>query len=506
MSDTTPPLFAFDNAFARDLPEAGVAWQPVPAPDPRWLWFNRALAQELGLDADALAGDAGLAVFAGRVLPEGAQPVAQAYAGHQFGGFSPVLGDGRALLLGEVIDRSGRRRDIAFKGSGRTPFSRGGDGKAAIGPVLREALIGEAMHAMGIATTRALAAVTTGETIQREHPLPGAMLTRVAASHLRVGTLQYFAARRDTPALRRVAEHVIARHDPALIGREDRFLALLDAVSQRQARLVARWMAVGFVHGVMNTDNMSLSGETIDYGPCAFLEAFDPQTVFSSIDTQGRYAFGNQPGVAHWNLARLAEALLPLINPEPERAVTQATEVLDRFGPCFDRHWLAEHRAKLGLARPGETAGAAVGDDTTDRALINDYLQGLHQHGVDFTLGFRRLADLLRGQPLALQGLWGEGVAALNTWVARWRQRLQAQGVADGKTAQRMDAVNPLYIPRNHLVENALQAATENGDLRAFHELLSTVTRPYDERPEDAHAALPATREQSQGYRTFCGT
>ncbi len=498
MAETTHALFAFDNSYTRDLPGAGLAWQPVPAPEPRWLWFNHALALELGLDAGALAGDAGLAVFAGQAVPEGAQPVAQAYAGHQFGGFSPQLGDGRALLLGEVIDRHGQRRDIAFKGSGRTPFSRGGDGKAAIGPVLREVLIGEAMQALGIPTTRALAAVGTGEQIYRERPLPGAVLTRVAASHLRVGSLQFFAARRDTHNMRRVAEYAIARHDPDLVGKEDRFLQLLDAVVQRQARLVAQWMGTGFIHGVMNTDNMTLSGETIDYGPCAFMEAFDPQTVFSSIDTHGRYAFGNQPSMAHWNLARLAEALLPLIDPNPDQAVLQATRVLDGFESHFNAHWLAVHRAKLGLE--------AATDDEADRTLVNDYLQGLHRHGVDFTLGFRRLADALRGEPLALQLLWGEGVIELNAWITRWRERLQAQGQPEAEVAQRMDAVNPLYIPRNHLVENALDAATEDGDLRAFEKLLAIVTRPFDERPEDARAALPGTREQTQGYRTFCGT
>lgn len=500
MSDTpaATPAFAFDNSYARELDGAYAPWPPATVPAPHWLWFNRALADELGLDSAALAGDAGLAVFAGNAVPEGAQPIAQAYAGHQFGGFSPQLGDGRALLLGEVIDRAGRRRDIAFKGSGRTPFSRGGDGKAAVGPVLREVLIGEAMHALGIPTTRALAAVATGETIYRERPLPGAVLTRVAASHLRVGTLQYFAARRNTHILRRVAEHAIARHDPELVGREDRFLALLGAVAERQAQLVARWMGVGFIHGVMNTDNMTLSGETIDYGPCAFMEAFDPQTVFSSIDTHGRYAFANQPSIAHWNLARLAEALLPLIDPNPDRAVTLATEVLDRFEPCFSAHWLAVHRAKLGLDDSG--------DDEGDRALANDYLQGLHRHGVDFTLGWRRLSAVLRGEPLALQGLWGEGVAELDAWLQRWRARLAAQGQPDAVVAQRLDAVNPLYIPRNHLVENALQAASEDGDLRAFEKLLAIVTRPFDERAQDARAALPGTPEQTRGYRTFCGT
>ncbi|MFM6986074.1 MAG: protein adenylyltransferase SelO [Hydrogenophaga sp.] len=498
-TSTASPAFAFDNLGVRDLVGAYVPWQPAPAPAPRWLWFNRALADAMGLDSGALAGDAGLAVFSGNVVPEGAQPIAQAYAGHQFGGFSPQLGDGRALLLGEVIDRAGRRCDIGFKGSGRTPFARGGDGKAAVGPVLREVLIGEAMHALGIPTTRALAAVATGETIYRERPLPGAVLTRVAASHLRVGTLQYGAARRDIALLRRTAEHAIARHDPHLAGREDRFLALLEAVCERQALLVARWLGVGFIHGVMNTDNMTLSGETIDYGPCAFMEAFDPQTVFSSIDTQGRYAFAHQPGMAHWNLARLAEALLPLIDPQPDRAVQLVTAVLDRFDALFSAQWLAVHRAKLGL---DDRADA----DDADRALVNDYLQGLHRHGVDFTLGWRRLGDLLRGQPAALRALWGDGGAELDAWLPRWHSRLADQGLPDAQVAQRLDAANPLCIPRNHLVENALADASEHGDLRAFETLLAVVTRPFAERPEGDRMTLPGTPEQTRHYRTFCGT
>jgi uncharacterized protein YdiU (UPF0061 family) len=313
-----------------------------------------------------------------------------------------------------------------------------------------------------------------------------------------VGTLQFFAARRDTQNLRRVAEYAIARHDPALTGRDDRCLQLLAAVVQRQAQLVARWLGTGFIHGVMNTDNMTLSGETIDYGPCAFMEAFDPMAVFSSIDTQGRYAFANQPGIAQWNLARLAEALLPLIDTDADQAVRLATQVLDGFEAQFDAQWLAVHRAKLGLADTGQPEA--------DRALVNDDLQGLHRHGVDFTLGWRCLSDVLRGQPLALQLLWGEGVAELNAWTQRWRERLQTQGEPDAAVAQRMDTVNPLYIPRNHLVENALDAATEQGDLRPFEQLLSIITRPFDERAEDARAALPGTPEQTRGYRTFCGT
>ena len=498
-SACNPPLFIFDNTYARELDGMSVAWQPAPSPAPGWLRLNRALAEELGLDANALDTGAGLAVFAGNAVPDGAQPVAQAYAGHQFGGFSPQLGDGRALLLGEVIDRQGQRRDIAFKGSGRTPFSRGGDGKAAIGPVLREYLISEAMQALGIPTTRTLAAVSTGETIYRERPLPGAILTRVAASHVRVGTFQFFAARRDTARVRRLADYVIARHDPDLAGQDGRYLALLERVAERQASLVARWMGVGFIHGVMNTDNMTISGETIDYGPCAFMEAYDPATVFSSIDHQGRYAFGNQPGIAQWNLARLAETLLPLIDEDSDRAVTLATEALDRFPDQFDGHWLAVHRSKLGL-KP------LAGTDEQDRALINDYLELLHTHQVDFTLGFRRLSAVLRGQPQALQSLFGDGLPGLSAWLDRWQARLQAQGATAIDIPAQMDRTNPVYIPRNHLVENALDAATESRDLRLFDRLLSVITRPWDERPEDAMCALPGTPEQTQGFRTFCGT
>ena len=493
------PLFSFDNRYATELEGMSVAWQPSPAPAPRWLRFNRALAEELGLDADALASDQGLAVFAGQQVPEGAQPVAQAYAGHQFGGFSPQLGDGRALLLGEILDPKGQRRDIAFKGSGRTPFSRGGDGKAGVGPVLREYLVSEAMHALGIPTTRTLAAVATGETIHRERPLPGAVLTRVASSHIRVGTFQFFAAQRDTDRVRQLADHAISRHDPSLSGRDDRHVAFYEAVVRRQAALVAQWMSVGFIHGVMNTDNMTVSGETIDYGPCAFMETYDPETVFSSIDTHGRYAFGNQPGIAQWNLARLAETLLPLFHADEERSVALATQALDGFAAHFSRHWLGLHRAKLGLTDE-------VADEETDRTLVNELLQLMHDHRVDFSLGVRRLSSVLRGTPDGWTDLWNGEHAATSHWLTRWRARLAAQGEALPVVADRMDTCNPLYLPRNHLVENALDAAVESGDLRPFEQLLAIVTDPYREREKDARAALPATPEQTAGYRTFCGT
>ncbi|MFP8779122.1 protein adenylyltransferase SelO [Hydrogenophaga sp. RWCD_12] len=495
------PLFPFDNRYAQ-LDGLSVPWQPAKVPAPRWLRFNHALAEDLGLNTSALDSDEGLVVLAGNQVPDGAQPVAQAYAGHQFGGFSPQLGDGRALLLGEIIDPQGQRRDIAFKGSGRTPFSRGGDGKAAVGPVLREYLISEAMHALGIPTTRTLAAIATGETISRERALPGAILTRVAASHIRVGTFQFFAARRDTERLRVLADHAIGRHDPDLLKMAEpgeRYLAFLDAVAARQAKLIALWMSVGFIHGVMNTDNMTVSGETIDYGPCAFLEAYDPETVFSSIDSHGRYAFGNQPGIAQWNLTRLAEALLPLIDDDSDLAVIKATQVIERFPDRFSQHWLNLHRAKLGLRADGA-------DDEADRTLANDLLQLMHEHRIDFTLGFRRLSAVLRGQPDDLRTLWGDDTAALGAWLGRWQARVPASGEAATELADRMDATNPVYIPRNHLVENALDSATDAGDLKPFERLLSIVSDPYTERSADALAALPGTPEQTRGYRTFCGT
>ncbi|MBL8307630.1 MAG: YdiU family protein [Rubrivivax sp.] len=498
MPAPSPLRFTFDNSYVRDLPGAFVRWQPATVPAPRLLFLNEALADELGLDAATLAGPEGAALFAGNTLPEGAEPIAQAYAGHQFGGFSPQLGDGRALLLGEVLDRAGRRRDIAFKGSGRTPFSRGGDGKAAVGPMLREVLIGEAMHALGIPTTRALAVAGTGEAVQREAAFPGAVLTRVAASHLRVGTFQYFAARGDLATLRALAAYAIARHDPALAGTPDAPLALLRAVAQRQATLVAQWMNVGFIHGVMNTDNMTISGETIDYGPCAFMEGYDPATVFSSIDHGGRYAYGNQPHIARWNLARLAEALLPLMaseddEPAVQRAVAQVTEVIDEFPALYAQALLQGQRAKLGLRT------AQDGDAT----LAEDWLALLQAQGVDFTLAWRRLADAAAGDANPLRALFAEG-AALNPWLARWAARCAAEG--DPGRAARLRAVNPWVIPRNHRVEEALAAASEHDDLAPLQRLLAALRSPFDESPSSLRFAEPAPPQLTAGYQTFCGT
>ena len=491
---------AFDNSYARELPGAYVAWKPAPAPAPELLFLNRDLAEELGLEAAALEGAAGAALFCGNALPEGAEPLAQAYAGHQFGGFSPQLGDGRALLLGEVIDRHGRRRDLAFKGSGRTPFSRGGDGKAAVGPMLREVLIGEGMHALGIPTTRALAVVGTGEPVLRDETLPGAVLTRVAASHLRVGTLQYFAARGDVDGLRRLADYAIARHDPHLAGTPERYPALLRAVAERQARLVAQWMNVGFIHGVMNTDNMTLSGETIDYGPCAFIEAYDPATVFSSIDHGGRYAYGNQAPVARWNLARLAEALLPLMADAGDeaavrQAVAQVMPVIDDFPALYAQALLQGQREKLGLQRT----------EDGDAALAGDFLSLLQQHGVDFTLAWRRLADAAAGDANPLRALFTEA-AAVNPWLQRWQARIALEGGDGAQRAARMRRVNPWIIPRNQRVEEALAAASSQRDLKPFSDLLAALRRPYDEDPALARYAQPAPAQVTTGYRTFCGT
>lgn len=509
----------FDNSYARDLEGAYVAWTPQAWPRPALVRLNGALADELGLSPAALATVEGVAMLAGNVVPLGAQPLAQAYAGHQFGGLSPQLGDGRALLLGEVIDRHGQRRDIALKGSGRTPFSRGGDGRAALGPVLREYLIGEAMHAMGIPTTRALAAVTTGDTVQRERRLPGAVLTRVAASHIRVGTFQFFAIRHDAASLRRLADYTIARHYPQLAGDAGRYLELLRAVSRRQARLVARWMGIGFIHGVMNTDNMTVSGETIDYGPCAFMEGYDPATVFSSIDTGGRYAYGNQPGIAQWNLARFAECLLPLIDDDADRAVECATVVIREFAPLYESAWREVLRAKLGLGSAGGDApadgrGAAAGGSSAedggampeDDALADELLALLARDRVDFTLGFRELSAVLRGDGERWLGRFGGARADAQGWLSRWQARIGSAGRGPDDVASAMDRVNPLYIPRNHQVEAALAAATDHDDLAPFERLLAVVADPYAERASDAAYTQPAPAEQTACYQTFCGT
>jgi len=494
-------MFRFDNTYAR-LPErffARVA--PTPVRAPRLIAFNRALAAELGARDDSLAqsDDASLAeIFSGNRIADGAEPIALAYAGHQFGSFVPQLGDGRAILLGEVVDVHGARRDVQLKGAGRTPFSRGGDGRAALGPVLREYLVSEAMAALGVPTTRALAAVTTGEPVAREEVLPGAIVTRVAASHLRIGTFQFFAARADRDAVSALASYALARHYPDARGGNDA-LALLERVIDAQARLVARWLGVGFIHGVMNTDNTSIAGETIDYGPCAFLDEYDPEKTFSSIDRFGRYAFMNQPRIALWNLTRLAEALLPLFAEDESERVRLAQERLARFAGAFEAAYTAVMRRKLGLAeRDDEREG--------DRALVADLLERMANDRVDYTLFFRRLCDSAESEAAdARAAALFANEGAFRSWAELWRERLAHEDVAPSARAAAMRRHNPMFVPRNHRVEEVIAAAVERADLAPFEVLLDVVTRPYDERPELARFAEPPN-EDERVHATFCGT
>jgi serine/tyrosine/threonine adenylyltransferase len=475
------------DRFARELPELAVPWRAEDAPDPRLLVLNERLAADLGLDPAWLRTGEGVRLLVGTAVPDGATPVAQGYAGHQFGGYVPRLGDGRALLLGELTDAAGDLRDLHLKGSGRTPFARGGDGLAAVGPMLREYVVSEAMHALGIPTTRSLAVVATGRTVRRETLLPGAVLARVASSHLRVGSFQYARAMDDAELLRRLADHAIRRHHPRAADAEQPYLALFESVVAAQAELVARWMLVGFVHGVMNTDNMTISGETIDYGPCAFLDVYDPATVYSSIDSGGRYAFGNQPLAAEWNLARLAEALLPLLSDDPDEAVSLAVEALHGFRPRYNSAWSAGMRAKLGLP-----AGL---DDALTTALADELLTLLQEGRVDHTTFFRALGTAARGDVDPARNLFLD-LAGFDGWHERWR--------ALGPDADAMDGVNPVYIPRNHLVEEALSAAAD-GDLEPLERLLDAVSAPFDQRPGFERYAAPAP-DDFGAYRTFCGT
>jgi uncharacterized protein YdiU (UPF0061 family) len=491
------PIFPFDNTYAR-LPDrfhARVA--PTPVRAPRIVEINRSLAVLLSADADRLDSPEGAEVLAGNAVPEGAEPIALAYAGHQFGAFVPQLGDGRAILFGEVVARDGQRRDVQLKGSGRTPFSRGGDGRAALGPVLREYVVSEAMAAMGIPTTRSLAAVTTGEPVMREEVLPGAVLTRVASSHLRVGTFQYFAARRDKDALALLTSYALGRHYPDAAGADDLALALIGRVASVQAELVAAWLGVGFVHGVMNTDNCSISGETIDYGPCAFLDEFDPMKKFSSIDRKGRYAFGNQPRIAQWNLARLAEALLPLVAEDQEQAVRLATEAVERFGPAFEAAYGRVLRRKLGLAT--ERAG--------DVSLADDLLERLAASAVDFTVFFRRLCACA-ADPAAdaeAAALFADP-GAFHDWALAWRKRLgeESATATPEERASGMRKANPAFIPRNHRVEQAIAAAV-HGEHAPFERLVRVLARPFDDQPADAELAEPPAPHE-RVLATFCGT
>jgi len=486
----------FDNSYARLPGSFHVHVAPTSVSAPQLIKLNRELAGELGLDPDALATPEGVEILAGKRTPEGADPIATVYAGHQFGNFVPQLGDGRAILLGEVVDLAGARRDIQLKGSGPTPFSRRGDGRAALGPVLREYLVSEAMAALGIPTTRALAAVSTGEWVRRETALPGAVLTRVASSHIRIGTFQFFAARRDFESLRHLADYAIARHYPEASAATGPYLALLEGVIDRQANLVARWMLVGFIHGVMNTDNMSIAGETIDYGPCAFMDAYDPATVFSSIDERGRYAYANQPGIAQWNLARFAECLLPLLASDQEVAMELANEALGAFADKFNISYLAGLRRKLGLMTPRDG----------DLALAQDLLARMAASRADFTLTFRRLCEAASKPEggAEVRSLF-EDPASYDEWGSRWRNRLALENEDHFARSAAMRAVNPAFIPRNHRVEAVIEAAMERQNFAPMEELSSVLSRPYADQPAFAAYADPPPPEQGI-YRTFCGT
>jgi uncharacterized protein YdiU (UPF0061 family) len=483
--------FNFDNLYASLPPRFYARLEPTPVAAPRLIRLNTVLAEQLGLDPAQLGSPEGVAILAGNGVPTGSAPMALAYAGHQFGNFVPQLGDGRALLLGQVAGC-----DIQLKGSGPTPFSRRGDGRAALGPVLREYLVSEAMAALGVPTTRALAAVTTGETVQRETRLPGAVLTRVAASHIRVGSFQYFAAKGDTEGVRLLADHAITRHYPDAAAALNPYRALLDGVVARQAALVAQWLLIGFVHGVMNTDNCSVAGETIDYGPCAFLDHYDPAAVFSSIDQNGRYAYANQPRIAHWNLARLAETLLPLLDDDEERALDSARQSLGAFGGLFEAAYFSGLRRKIGL----------ITEQEGDNALAQDLLKCMAENAADFTLTFRLLCDSAAepAADLAVRALFTDP-AAYDTWAARWRTRLGRESAQPASYRTAMQAVNPAFIPRNHLVEAMIEAAVERQDFAPFENMLQVLSQPYRDQPDFREYAVPPAPEQLV-LQTFCGT
>lgn len=488
--------FPFQNTYAA-LPDGFFARvAPTPVASPRLVKLNRPLAMKLGLDPDKLASAEGVEILAGKRVPAGAEPIAMAYAGHQFGHFVPQLGDGRAILLGEVIDADGIRRDIQLKGSGPTPFSRRGDGRAALGPVLREYIVSEAMAALGIPTTRSLAAVMSGESVIRETALPGAVLTRVAASHIRVGTFQFFAARGDTAGVRQLADHVIARHYPEAAAAEHPYHALLEGVIARQANLVARWLLVGFIHGVMNTDNTSISGETIDYGPCAFIDHYNPAAVFSSIDEQGRYAYANQPRIALWNLTRLAECLLPLFSDDKDKAIEQAQRILSTFIAKFSAAYQSGLRQKIGLFT----------EQADDAALLQGLLDVMAENRADFTLTFRRLSEAAEDTSFddSVRELFVDPLA-YDRWATRWRQRISIEPQTPAERSANMLMINPAFIPRNHRIEAVIEAAVSRDDFAPLEELLTVLSKPYDDRPEFSEYARPPEPDE-RVLRTFCGT
>ena len=497
--DHKPPFTgpAFDNSYARLPGSFHARIEPTPVDRPSLIRLNRELAEALGLDAEALASPEGVEMMAGNRPAAGAEPVAMAYAGHQFANWVPQLGDGRALLLGEVIDRNGRRRDIQLKGSGPTPFSRGGDGRSSIGPVVREYIASEAMHALGIPTTRALAAIATGEHVERNQPEPGGILVRVADSHIRIGTFEYFARNGRPDSVRTLADYVIERHYPELADSEHAHLDFFSAVIERTAYLVAEWMRVGFIHGVMNTDNTSVVGETIDFGPFGWMDEFHPATVYSSIDRHGRYAFNQQPGIAHWNLARLGECLLPLFDAKGEAALEKANEVLKTFEERFERHFHRVLRSKLGLG----------GDRDGDIELAEDLLARMTDQRADMTLTFRRLGGLDASDGSGdgpVRELFDDPTS-FDTWLVKWRERLGAETRSDGERRQAMRRTNPAFVLRNHLAQQAVDAAIDHLDFEPMHRLTEILARPYDDQPGNEHYAHPPHPEQ-RVLKTFCGT
>ncbi len=494
---TPVPTLPFDNSYSELPAQFYTAQIPTPVSEPGLVRINREVAQLLDIDPEWLESKAGIEILAGNQLPQGANPIAQVYAGHQFGGWNPQLGDGRAVLLGELVGRDGLRYDLALKGSGPTAYSRGGDGRAPLGPVLREYIVSEAMAALNIPTTRALAAVSSGDTVMREQALPGGVLTRVAQSHIRFGTFQFFWAQQDTKALHLLLDHVICRHYPEAAQADQPGLATLEMVVAKQARLIAQWQAAGFIHGVMNTDNMLLSGETIDYGPCAFMDHFNVDTVFSSIDRQGRYAYRNQPSIAHWNLAALAQALLPVISSDSNKSVEQAQEVINTFPDLFREAHLKCMSAKLGIAAPS----------AEDEVLLSDLLELMSREQVDFTLTFRRLSELACAQettPSEISGVY-RLPQCFDPWLARWRARLALEPMATGECQALMYSVNPVYIPRNHLVEEAIKATITDRDYAPFHQLVETLASPFTYNPQRERYAAPPKPEQVVN-ETFCGT
>lgn len=485
----------FDNTFAREMEGFYLATEGSPAPEPNIIFFNQELSDELGLPSEALNSQQGAKTLSGASSLSNSQPLAQAYAGHQFGGFSPQLGDGRAMMLGEIVTPSGNHLDLQLKGSGRTPFSRGGDGRAALGPVLREYIVSEAMNALGIPTTRALAAVTTGEMVYRDGMQPGAVLTRIASSHIRVGTFQFFAARGEIDKIKHLADYAINRHYPSIQASNTKYLDFLGEVVSAQAKLVSKWMQVGFVHGVMNTDNVTISGETIDYGPCAFMDQFNVNTVFSSIDKGGRYAFGNQPTIAQWNLARFAETLIPLLEAEDQnQAVEFATKEIDSFRDIYTHHWQSGMLSKIGI----------IDAEADDAALINDLFSVIQKHKIDFTQFFRGLANTLTGDSSDILKLFAD-TSDILVWLDNWRERGSGDKRSPEERCSTMNAVNPIYIPRNHKVEEALQSAWQAGDLKPAQKLLEVLKQPFVENAAYADFAKPAPDDFGP-YKTFCGT